>query len=165
MFVCCRGLKAEQYCSLLLTAASFSECRTMIPPDYYYRQCLYDICSSATHNVVTSCSAMAEYAQECHRYLNQTGIDLLDGWIDEVQTVDIAYCGMLLSTCLVVLSNLRRFGVSGSFTPKTCHPTFKIISPKLSRLKIGVKFHWNERSSGEIYRNHFSVASRDLGVR
>ena len=69
----------------------------MFPPDFYYKQCLYDICSSASHNVVTSCAAMAEYAEECHRYLNTSGIDQLDGWIDEVETADIAYCGELVS--------------------------------------------------------------------
>ena len=88
-----RKATAEAYCNHLLTAVSFAECRKIMSPEAYHKQCLYDICSSGTHNVVTSCSAMAAYAQECHRYLNDSSMDVLDGWTTEVETADIASCG------------------------------------------------------------------------
>ncbi|XP_075252382.1 mucin-6-like isoform X2 [Convolutriloba macropyga] len=87
-----RRMKAENYCEELLSGESFAECRKILSPDDYHKQCLYDICSSYPTNVVTSCSAMAAYAHECHKYLNETGIEVLDSWTKEVETAEISVC-------------------------------------------------------------------------
>ncbi|XP_063716118.1 SCO-spondin-like [Symsagittifera roscoffensis] len=87
-----RRVKAEAYCEFLETGDSFAECRKIISPEPYKKQCMYDICAANPTNVITSCSAMAAYADACHRYLNESGLALLDGWTAEVETAEITAC-------------------------------------------------------------------------
>ena len=78
-----RQSAAVKHCSVMTDGAAFEPCRRVLDPEPYIKQCKYDVCSCglSDQSDVTACSAMAAYAHECRKYLNESHtVDTVSGW-------------------------------------------------------------------------------------
>ncbi|XP_075247716.1 mucin-6-like [Convolutriloba macropyga] len=112
-----RQSAAVKHCSVMTDGAAFEPCRRVLDPEPYIKQCKYDVCSCglSDQSDVTACSAMAAYAHECRKYLNESQtVDAVSGWRVETGSkgffdcsagvTDICTGSMSYSECMHITS-------------------------------------------------------------